>query len=90
MKSNGDVYAIAYSKKAIDNIPNIKAAGLYKKAKKLIDILRKNPYQPPLVKLNVELEGMFSRRINKKHRLVYEIDENSKIIRISALWTHYE
>lgn len=86
------MYAIVYTKKARDDIPLLKAAKLDKKAKALIDIIEKDPYQtpPPCEKLLGDLAGCFSRRINVKHRLVYQVLEDEKTIRILALWTHYE
>ncbi|MDD7428766.1 MAG: Txe/YoeB family addiction module toxin, partial [Oscillospiraceae bacterium] len=64
------------------DIPNLKAAHLDSTAKALIDILRNDPYQtpPPFEKLVGDLQGDYSRRINIKHRLVYEIIENEKTV----------
>ena len=58
--------------------------------KKLIDIIRENPLQnpPPYEKLVGDMLGLYSRRINKQHRLVYEIIDN--YIKIISMWTHYE
>ena len=62
------------------------------KAKLLIDLIRENPYQTPpsYEKLIGNLQGLFSRRINLQHRLVYEVYENEKVIKIISMWTHYE
>ena len=86
------MYSIVYTKKAVNDIPNLKAAKLDKKAKALIEIIRKNPYQtpPPFEKLQGDLQGAYSRRINIKHRLVYEVLEENKTVKIISLWTHYE
>lgn len=95
------MYRIVYDKQAVKDIKNIKTAGLDKKAKRLIDILRGNPYQipPPYEKLVGNLNGFYSRRINIQHRLVYQVidgpvtvdhtvfDGTVKIIR---MWTHYD
>ena len=85
-------YAIVYTKRAINDIPKLKAARLDKKAKALIDLLRENPYQSPpaFEKLKGDLNGAYSRRINIQHRLVYEILEQEKTVKIIMLWTHYE
>ena len=58
----------------------------------LIEIIKKNPYQtPPSYEVLVgDMKGYFSRRINKQHRLVYEVVEEKKEIRIISMWTHYE
>lgn len=86
------MYSIVYTKKAINDIPKLKASKLDTKANILIDILRENPFQtpPPFEKLQGDLFGAYSRRINIKHRLVYEVIEKSRIVKIVSLWTHYE
>ena len=88
---SGELYKIIYTKAVLKDIPKLKAAHLDKKAKELIDIIRENPYQnpPPFEKLSGDLEGLYSRRINAQHRLVYKI-ENRNTIKIISLWTHYE
>lgn len=86
------MYSIVYTKKAAKDIQYLKSAKLDKKAKTLIEIIKENPYQtpPPYEKLQGDLLGAYSRRINIKHRLVYEVLENEEIIKIVSLWTHYE
>ena len=86
------MYTIVYTKKAAADIPKLKAAKLDKKAKALIELVRENPYQtpPPYEKLVGVLQGALSRRINIKHRLVYEVLEEEQTVKIISLWTHYE
>ena len=86
------MYTIKYTKAAVKDIPKLKAAHLDSKAKLLIDLIRENPYQtqPSYEKLIGNLQGLFSRRINLQHRLVYEVYENEKVIKIISMWTHYE
>jgi len=86
------MYEILYTKTAVKDIPRLKAAHLDKKAKALIDLIRENPYQTPPTyeKLIGDLQGLYSRRINIQHRLVYQIFEEEKRIKIISLWTHYE
>ena len=86
------VYSIVYSRTALKDIPKLKAAHLEKKARVLIDIIRENPWQTPpgYEKLSGELEGLLSRRISIQHRLVYEVFEETKQVKIISLWTHYE
>ena len=86
------LYEVITDKRALKDIPKLKAANLDKKAKKLIDILRNDPYKtpPPFEKLQGDLQGAYSRRINIKHRLIYQIIEEEKTIKIFSLWTHYE
>ena len=85
------MYTVVYTKKAVTDIPLLKAAGLDGKARALIEILRSDPFQnpPPFEKLQGDLSGAYSRRINIKHRLVYQILENEKTVKIISLWTHY-
>ena len=86
------MYSIYFTKNAIRDIPKLKSVGLDAKAKALIDILRNDPYQnsPPYEKLLGNLKGAYSRRINIKYRLVYEVIEDKKAIRIISMWSHYE
>lgn len=86
------MYRIVYRKKVLRDIPKIKAIKLESKVKKLIEIIKQNPFQnpPPYEKLVGDLEGAYSRRINVQHRLVYQILEEEKTIKILSLWTHYE
>jgi len=86
------MYNIVYTKKAINDIPKLKSVKLDKKAKALIEIIKENPYKTPPTyeKLMGDLTGAYSRRINIKHRLVYEVLEEEKTVKIISLWTHYE
>jgi Txe/YoeB family toxin of toxin-antitoxin system len=84
-------YKILYSKLALNDAKNLSSANLDKKAKELIKIIKKDPFQnpPPYEKLVGNLSGSYSRRINIQHRLVYEVIEDEKKIRISRMWSHY-
>ncbi len=86
------MYKITYTKAAAKDIPKLKAAHLDKTAKALIEVIRENPYQTPpsYEKLIGDLRGLYSRRINIQHRLVYEVFEEEKTIKIISLWSHYE
>lgn len=81
------MYSIVYTKKAALDIPKLKALNLDRKAKVLIEIIRKKPYQtsPTYEILQGDLSGMYSRRINIRHRLVYQVLENLKTIKIISL-----
>lgn len=85
-------WQILYTKKAMADIPRLKAARLDGKARALIELLRENPYQtpPPFEKLQGDLSGACSRRINIKHRLVYEVLEEQRAVKLISMWTHYE
>ena len=84
-------YKILYSKFAQKDAKKLSTCNLDKKVKELIDIIRRDPFQnpPPYKKLVGNLSGSYSRRINIKHRIVYEVREEDKIIRISRMWSHY-
>ena len=95
------MYLIKYDKQAVKDIKNLKSAKLDSKAKQLIEIIRKDPLQnpPPFEALVGNLSGLYSRRINIQHRLVYEIfnEEVSDgetiyegTVKIIRMWTHYE
>ncbi len=85
------MYKIVLTKKAIEDIPKLKNVGLDEKAKLLIKIIEKNPYQnpPSYEKLFGVLKDMYSRRINRTHRLVYKI-EDANTIKIVSMWSHYD
>ena len=86
------MYKIVYTKQAIKDIPRLKSVNLDKKVLSLIEILQKDPFQnpPPYEKLIGNFQGLFSRRINIKHRLVYKLIEDNRIVKIISMWTHYE
>ena len=86
------MYKIVYRKQVLKDIPKLKSAGLSEKTKNLIDILKENPFQnpPPYEKLVGDLQGAYFRRINIQHRLVYQIYEEQKTIKIISVWSHYE
>ena len=86
------MYEVKLSKMAQKDLAKLKAAGLSKKALHLAEILKQNPYQnpPPYEKLVGNLAGYCSRRINIQHRMVYEVFEAEKTVRILRMWTHYE
>ena len=84
------MYSIVYTKKAVGDIANLKSAKLDNEAKALIELIKNDPYKTPpsYEKLQGDLKGAYSRRINVKHRLVYEVYEEDKIIKIISLWSH--
>lgn len=75
----------------VKDIPKIKSIGLSEKVKRLIEVIKENPYQnpPPYEKLVGDLQGAYSRRINIQHRLVYQVYEKEKTIKIISIWSHY-
>jgi Txe/YoeB family toxin of toxin-antitoxin system len=85
-------YRLFYTKQAEKDAKKLTASNLAGKAKELLAIIQNNPYQnpPPYEKLLGDLCGAYSRRINIQHRLVYEVLEESKSIKVIRMWTHYE
>jgi len=85
-------WRIVFTKQAQKDAKKLAAAGLRSRAERLLDILRENPYQtpPPFEKLVGDLAGAYSRRINIQHRLVYEILNKEKVVKVLRMWTHYE
>ncbi len=85
-------WQIVFTKQAQKDAKKLAAAGLRQKAELLLDILRDNPYQnpPPFEKLVGDLGGAISRRINIHHRLVYQVVEKERVVKVIRLWTHYE
>lgn len=86
------MYKIVYTKKSVKDIEKLKAAKLDQKTKSLIELVRENPFKipPSYEKLQGDLSGAYSRRINIKHRFVYEVLEEEKTVKILSMWTHYE
>lgn len=86
-------YTIVITKAAQKDKEKIKSVpALRKNVDNLINILKENPFQnpPPYEKLVGDLSGLYSRRINVQHRLVYEVIQKEKIIKIVSMWSHYE
>jgi len=85
-------WRIVFAKQAQKDAKKVAAAGLRSKAESLLNILRENPYQtpPPFEKLIGDLAGAYSRRINIQHRLVYEILDKQKVVKVIRMWTHCE
>lgn len=85
-------WQLVFTKQAQKDAKKNAAAGLREKTERLLDVLRKNPFQtpPPYEKLVGDLVGAYSRRITIQHRLVYQIQEPEKIVKVLRMWTHYD
>jgi len=85
-------YRLVYTRQASKDAQKIKEAGLKEKVKELLEIIAQNPFQnnPPYEKLRGDLIGAYSRRITIKHRLIYQVLEDEKTVKIIRMWTHYE
>ena len=85
-------WRLVYTKQAQRDAKKLKTAGLKTKAEALLAVIAKNPFQnpPPSEKLVGDLAGAYSRRINIQHRLVYQVLERERVVKVLRLWTHYE
>ncbi len=85
-------WQLVYSKHAQKDAKKLAAAGLKEKALDLLAVLAADPFQnpPPYEKLVGDLSGAYSRRINIQHRLVYEVFQKERVVRVLRMWTHYE
>ena len=95
------MYRIVYDKQAIKDIKNLKSVRLDEKAKKLIEVIKDNPFRnpPPYEALVGNLQGVYSRRINIQHRLVYQVYNDpveldgikyDGMVKIIRMWTYYD
>jgi len=85
-------WTLVYAQQAQKDAKKLASTHLKSKAQRLLDILVKNPYQnpPPYEKLVGDLAGAYSRRINIQHRLVYQVLDSDKTVKVLRMWTHYE
>lgn len=85
-------WRLVYTKPALKDAEKIAQSGLKPQTERLLEILKNNPYQnpPPYEKLLGDLSGACSRRINIQHRLVYQILDDVKTVKIIRMWSHYE
>ena len=88
---NGN-YVIKFSKMAVKDKKKLKSAGLENTCRKILDLMTTDPfcYPPSYEKLVGDLSGLYSRRINRQHRIVYEVNEEKNEIHIIRMWTHYD
>jgi toxin YoeB len=86
------MWRVVYTKRALKDAKKLSAAELRSKAEALLNILGENPYQtpPPFEKLIGDLSGAYSRRINIQHRLVYQIMDDERAVKVIRMWTHYD
>ena len=87
-----DRWLLVYTKQASKDAKKLSVAGLRGKAEELLQILREDPFRNPprFEKLVGDLAGAYSRRINIQHRLVYQVLDEERIVKILRMWTHYE
>ena len=85
-------WRLVFTKQAQRDAKKIARSGFKPQIQLLLDLLKKNPCQspPPFEKLVGDLAGACSRRINIQHRLVYQVLDNDKTVKVIRMWTHYE
>ncbi len=85
-------WKIVYTMLAQKDAKKLASSNLKSKAKAILEILKKDPFHnpPPFEKLVGDLAGAYSRRINIQHRIVYQVLEEHKTVKVLRMWTHYE
>ena len=85
-------WRVVFTKQAQKDARNLAASGLKEKTQLLLSVLAENPFQtpPPYEKLVGDLAGTYSRRINIQHRLVYQVLQVERTVKVLRMWTHYE
>ena len=85
-------WRLVFTRQARRDAKKLARSGLKPQAQRLLDILRDNPFQtpPPYEKLVGDLTGACSRRINIQHRLVYQVLDDLKVVKVIRMWSHYE
>jgi toxin YoeB len=87
-------YRLCFTRQAAEDWETLRKQGtpsLEVRARQLLEILRSNPFSsyPPYKKLNGALHGLYARRLSLKHRLVYQVIEEEKAVKVLSMWTHY-
>ena len=86
------IWRVVYTKQAQKDANKVAASGLKPKAHALLEMLAEDPFRhpPAFEKLIGDLKGAYSRRINIQHRLVYQVLDEERVVKVLRLWTHYE
>lgn len=92
MKNQAGSWRLVFTKQAQKDAKKIARSGLKSQVSRLLDIIKEDPYgnPPPYEKLVGDLSGVCSRRINIQHRLVYQVLDDIKTVKVIRMWTHYE
>lgn len=85
-------WQVVYTPQARKDARKLARSGLRPRARKLLELLARDPFEtpPPFEKLLGDLAGAYSRRINIQHRLVYQVLERRRVVKVLRLWTHYD
>lgn len=89
---NNEPWKIVYTKQGLKDKRKAYEAGFSEKIKTLLELVRNNPFEdyPPFEKLVGDLNGAYSRRINRQHRFVYQVYQKERTVKVISMWTHYE
>ena len=84
-------YKLVYTKQAKKDAKKAASSGLKSKIEDLLEFIKEDPFAdyPPYEKLVGNLEGAYSRRTNIQHRLVYQVYDKEKVVKVIRMWTHY-
>ena len=85
-------WKLVFTSQARKDAKKVAKSGLRDEAEKILDVLKRNPFEtpPPFEKLIGDLTGAYSRRVNIQHRLVYQVFESDRVVKVIRMWTHYE
>jgi Txe/YoeB family toxin of toxin-antitoxin system len=85
-------WKLVYTRQAQKDAKKLASSGLKPKAQELLALITEDPYRkpPPFEKLIGDLAGAYSRRINFQHRLVYQVLQEERVVKVLRLWSHYE
>ena len=85
-------WRLVYTKQAQRDAKKLSSSGLKPRAEELLDLIAEDPYRrpPPFEKLVGDLTGAYSRRLNIQHRLVYQVLDEDRVVKVLRMWTHYE
>jgi len=88
----GSTWRVVFTKQAQKDARKLNRAGLRPNAERLLELLREDPFgePPPFEKLVGDLVGAFSRRISIQHRLICQVVEKERVVKVLRMWTHYE
>ena len=84
-------WTLVFTAQANKDAKKLASSGLKAQAQRLLALLAVNPYQTPprYEKLLGELAGAYSRRINIQHRLVHQVLDDARVVKVIRMWTHY-
>ena len=83
-------YELYFTRQAVADWEILKQQGnsnLLANTRSVLDLLRANPMalHPPFKKLGGELNGLFARRLDTHHRLIYQVTEERKAVKILSM-----